>query len=308
MRIFLLIAFCAMPSIALTAGLAAPTGGELVTELKAEPGQHLLPLAPFQDDWLPTRVVKGAVSREVWRIEQTEPTTNAVMSELRQRILAAGLSIQLDCVDELCGGFDFRFETEVLPAPDMYVDLSDFRFLSALGEDTDDLRAVSILVSRTSTAVLIQMISVRAISDVVDVSENPVTTEPLTTQNQEGEIASQLTIFGHAVLQDLAFEAGLTTLRVEPYQSLTEIAAYLKEHKTARVALVGHTDSVGAFDDNIALSKKRAEAVMEQLVTDYGVNTTQLEARGAGYLSPVASNTTDQGRAENRRVEAVLLP
>ena len=71
--------------------------------------------------------------------------------------------------------------------------------------------------------------------------------------------------------------------------------------------LVGHTDAVGALEGNIRLSKKRAEAVMRRLIDGYGVDPVQLSAEGIGYLSPRASNATEEGRRLNRRVEVVLL-
>ena len=77
--------------------------------------------------------------------------------------------------------------------------------------------------------------------------------------------------------------------------------------KPARtVARVGHTDSAGGLDGNIALSKQRAGSVLERLVSDYGVSRLQLEAEGMGYLAPVATNLTEDGRNANRRVEVII--
>ena len=72
------------------------------------------------------------------------------------------------------------------------------------------------------------------------------------------------------------------------------------------MVLVGHTDAEGALEGNIALSKRRATAVMERLVSVYGVEAAQVSADGVGFLSPLASNLTADGRAQNRRVEVVL--
>ncbi len=72
------------------------------------------------------------------------------------------------------------------------------------------------------------------------------------------------------------------------------------------MALVGHTDFAGALDSNIALSKKRAASVADRLVQSYGVNRTQLDPEGVGYLAPRATNQTDAGRTQNRRVEVMI--
>jgi outer membrane protein OmpA-like peptidoglycan-associated protein len=60
------------------------------------------------------------------------------------------------------------------------------------------------------------------------------------------------------------------------------------------------------LNGNIALSKKRAEAVLETLVSDFNVPRAQMDAQGMGYLSPIASNLTAQGREANRRVEVIV--
>ena len=70
---------------------------------------------------------------------------------------------------------------------------------------------------------------------------------------------------------------------------------------------MGHTDTVGGLEANVALSRRRAASVRDRLIERHGVPAEQLEAHGTGYLAPVAPNTTAEGREANRRVEAVLL-
>jgi len=77
--------------------------------------------------------------------------------------------------------------------------------------------------------------------------------------------------------------------------------------ESRRVALVGHTDAKGGLETNVALSQRRAASVLERLAGRYKVPRVQMESNGMGYLSPVANNTTREGRDANRRVEAVLL-
>jgi len=69
--------------------------------------------------------------------------------------------------------------------------------------------------------------------------------------------------------------------------------------------VVGHTDNVGSYETNLSLSKRRADAVVAALNTEYGINAGRLTANGVASLAPVAVNTTDEGRAKNRRVELV---
>jgi outer membrane protein OmpA-like peptidoglycan-associated protein len=83
------------------------------------------------------------------------------------------------------------------------------------------------------------------------------------------------------------------------------MAELLRSQATLRVHIVGHTDNVGSFEANLALSQERAQAVVAALVSDYRIDAKRLAARGVASLSPVASNLTDEGKAKNRRVELV---
>jgi outer membrane protein OmpA-like peptidoglycan-associated protein len=71
------------------------------------------------------------------------------------------------------------------------------------------------------------------------------------------------------------------------------------------VLVVGHTDNVGTFEFNEDLSKRRAAAVVAELVSKYGIESARLTPLGASFMAPVATNTTEEGRAKNRRVELV---
>ena len=73
-------------------------------------------------------------------------------------------------------------------------------------------------------------------------------------------------------------------------------------HPNDNIIVVGHTDNAGDYDYNLSLSKRRAGAVVDALIEDYGIAEARLRSDGVGYLAPAATNTTDAGRALNRRV------
>jgi len=112
---------------------------------------------------------------------------------------------------------------------------------------------------------------------------------------------------GRVILSDLSFALGSATLADDDYTSLATLAAYLKEDPTLLVALVGHTDTAGSLEGNIALSRKRANAVKERLIARYGIPSRQMDAEGMGYLAPVANNLYEAGREANRRVEVIIV-
>ena len=108
------------------------------------------------------------------------------------------------------------------------------------------------------------------------------------------------------MLGDLTFETGSSDLGAGDFASLRALADYLAERPGRRVTLVGHTDSSGSLEGNIALSKRRAGSVMDRLIRDYGVARRQIDAQGIGYLAPIANNLTETGREQNRRVEVIM--
>ncbi|MCK5709741.1 MAG: OmpA family protein [Deltaproteobacteria bacterium] len=87
---------------------------------------------------------------------------------------------------------------------------------------------------------------------------------------------------------------------------VAKIAGMMEQHPTLELAVVGYTDNTGDFNYNIKLSERRANAIVNQLVKD-GVARDRLAGVGVGPLNPIASNSTEAGRAENRRVELVLI-
>lgn len=186
----------------------------------------------------------------------------------------------------------------------MYVNLRDFRFASARNPDGE---ALSLLVSRREAHGFIQIIHVTPIAETDGDGATPAAA-PAISVSYATPILKQLIGQGHAVLNDVKFESGASSLADGDHASLAALAAYLKENPTRRIMLVGHTDATGSLEGNIAVSKSRASSVRNALIREHGVPAAQIDAQGAGYVAPIASNETEDGRTANRRVEAVLLP
>lgn len=104
------------------------------------------------------------------------------------------------------------------------------------------------------------------------------------------------------------FDTGRATIQEVSFPLLREVAAAINASPDIRrVQVAGHTDSEGDDAANLALSQARADAVRLFLVTYGGVEPGRLEARGFGETMPVATNSTEEGRAQNRRVEFVIV-
>lgn len=296
------LVLCAAPSGALTPAL--PGDARETASVVLPLASYALPTAAWDGAAVPSRKVEGRVERRAWRIEQSGNTTLELLAPLRAQLAAEGFTPIFECETRACGGFDFRFATEVLPEPDMHVDLGDFRFLSAAKGD----EAVSLLVSRSTAAGFVQMTHVTpadAPASVADIPQGPEVS--VSTAGKVPGLLEILTQTGALALDDLRFDQGSTALEAAKYPSLIALSGWLAENPARRIALVGHSDTRGGLAANMALSRERAQAVMDLLVEAYNVQPAQLSVDGVGYLSPRASNQTDEGRALNRRVEAVVV-
>jgi OOP family OmpA-OmpF porin len=110
---------------------------------------------------------------------------------------------------------------------------------------------------------------------------------------------------GHLAIYDIYFDTGKSEIKPESSAALQEIAGYLNAQEGRKFLIVGHTDNTGNFEENLKLSLDRANAVIRELTANYGVDPGQLKPYGDGSTAPVASNSTEEGRAKNRRVEIV---
>lgn len=106
---------------------------------------------------------------------------------------------------------------------------------------------------------------------------------------------------------DVLFATGSATLRPDLQGEIRSIAANLVSYPNSRIEVVGHTDNVGAAAMNMDLSQRRAFSVANILI-GAGVPNGRLSAYGRGESQPVASNLTEAGRAQNRRVEIIVRP
>ena len=105
---------------------------------------------------------------------------------------------------------------------------------------------------------------------------------------------------------DVLFATGKADLSPDANQSVAKLAEFLKKSPNRNVLIEGHTDSVGKDDSNLALSQKRADSVKARLVGD-GIAPARITTVGYGKKFPVASNDTKAGKAQNRRVDVVIL-
>lgn len=118
------------------------------------------------------------------------------------------------------------------------------------------------------------------------------------------DLADALAAKGSVTLNNILFDTGKATIAASSEAPLSLVAQVLKEDGDLKLEVQGHTDNVGGKDANLKLSKDRAESVKAYLVKA-GIDASRLTTAGFGDAQPVASNDTEDGRAQNRRVVLV---
>jgi chemotaxis protein MotB len=126
----------------------------------------------------------------------------------------------------------------------------------------------------------------------------------LSVYNKDGKVYVSLS-------EQLLFPSGSAVVNPKGVDALSKLAAVLNLNNDVAVNIEGHTDSIpirGRYQDNWDLSTARANAIVRILVNNYKVDPTRVISSGHSYYEPVASNSTPDGRAKNRRTDIILSP
>lgn len=288
--------------------LELPIGAKETASLVEDPGAYRMPVGRIGVQDQPMIDLEGRVTIRAWLVPADRSDTLALMRAIRPQLAAAGYAPRFECAASACGGFDFRFNTRVLPPPAMEVDLTDFRYIAAerMGETPAHL---AILVSRSPRGGHVQAVEVFASTADAGPLAQPLPAPEAAAEPSApapvGDLAQELARAGHVALNGVDFATGARTLDADAIAALAPLADMLRANPTITLVLVGHTDNAGGLAQNVALSRARAAAVRDSLIQTHGIAPARLEAEGVGYLAPRATNATEEGRALNRRVEAV---
>lgn len=288
----------------------APEGAVLTARSERPFDSYDLPVSTYLPGTSGARIVEGRAAWTGYRMSGAERTTAEVMEGYRTRLAELDFRPLFDCANAGCGGFDFRFAVQLLPAPAMLMDIADFAQLSAVRGEAGDETFASVLVSRLLGTIHIQTVVVgpgepEHQMEAGAAPEDEAAAGPLVLPKDQANLLERLKGDGHAPVGGLVFDIGGATLSQGSAPALDVLAKVLTENQDLAVVVVGHSDNQGTLEANIALSKRRAEAVREALI-QRGVSAKRLDAHGVGYLAPVTSNASEEGRTENRRVELVL--
>lgn len=248
--------------------------------------------APFKDGQpADAKRLEGRVTRIAWRTPPG-PSILEVSRNFETQLAKAGFETRVACDTDACGGIPFTEAIDALPVPQMWLDGFDYRYTA--GRKTEAGREIwaSVAVSKNNDNIYAQLVVVEA-----GAIENKMI--------DAAAMAKGLGDSGHIALYGVYFDTDRAVIKPESRPTLEQIAKLLTGQPQLNVFIVGHTDSQGAYDYNMDLSRRRAEAIVAELTKSYRIAPARLRSAGVGMLAPVGSNATDAGRALNRRVELV---
>ena len=142
-------------------------------------------------------------------------------------------------------------------------------------------------------------------NDIEAFALNVLAMKPMKQEVSASDMLTALKTSGHVALY-INFDTGNAAIRTESRPIIDEIVAMLKQNPSLKLAIEGHTDTVGNAQSNKTLSERRARAVMDAIVKQ-GIDAKRLSSAGFGPDKPLADDKTEEGRAKNRRVEIEVV-
>ncbi len=278
--------------------------GQLVFDSKFSTGRYLIPIGPFKENKVETIETEGTTQKMVFQIAGDSPTQN-LLSNSWEPISQLDYEILFQCETWNCGGFEFREIIDVVESPHMFVNLGDFRFISASNRNEGETKFVTILVSKSQNTGFVQVVFINPPENEGDVEVEFDFSSNL--ENSTTPLQHDFATKGFTILEGVEFDSGSRDIRDNSISYLRDLANYLIENPDMHVLLVGHTDMEGELEPNIDLSAERARSVRSTLISVFEINPDQVSAQGVGFLSPHETNLTPEGRHSNRRVEALIL-
>jgi OOP family OmpA-OmpF porin len=248
--------------------------------------------APFKDDKpADARRLEGRITRIAYRTAPG-PSILEVSRNFETQLAKTGFETLLACDTDACGGIPFTEAVDALPVPQMWVDGFNYHYFSAHKTDAGHEIYASVLVSQNNQDITAQL-TVAELGTIEDKMVNAAA------------MAKGLGETGHIALYGIYFDTDKAVLKPESRPTLEQIAKLLTVQPQLNVFIVGHTDNQGAYEYNLDLSRRRAEAIAAELVKSFRIAQPRLRTAGLGFLAPVGSNASEAGRALNRRVELV---
>ena len=290
--------------------LVSRFAGSLITGYQTvDYDRMLLPLGKTVDDELSkSETVEGRITRITYAAPPGKSTLE-IFRNFQSALQSAGFSTRFSCEGDATCGDGYHFASAVLD-PILHALNSDSvsDLLHELEPTNDNIDALTAHLSRPQGDVDLVLLVGKGDNYppgiLVEICEHKPMASGEVTVNAKA-MGDNLASAGHVALYGLHFANDSATIDPSSKATLDEMAKLLTGHPALKVYIVGHTDDTGSAAHNLALSQQRAQAVVQALATGYHIAANRMAAEGVASWAPVASNATDAGRAQNRRVELV---
>jgi outer membrane protein OmpA-like peptidoglycan-associated protein len=281
--------------------------------------QLTMPLGPVEIVYPPgeartkkSHQAEGQVTRILY-VGPPERSTLEVMRNYEQELKKGGFETMYSCALMACGAPQHALKEMVYPTsraqtltgrdlPLVLTMVQEPRYLVAKRPGRQGDVYASIFVAKDTNPGVPRSYNRSVV--LLEIAETAAMDSGLVTVDAAA-MANEIARSGRVALYGIYFDTNRAELKPESDAAIQEIAKLLKSDPALRLLVVGHTDNVGGYEPNMALSQRRAAAVLRELTTRHGIAALRLREVGVGMAAPVAPNETEEGRAKNRRVELV---
>lgn len=273
------------------------------------------PTAPFVDGE-PTEVLEkqGAHLRQEYRIEGTEVATVRLYQSYLDYFESQGFEVVFHGMgDELTDGSARSMLRDGLDAPAARR-ADGYGYILARSPSADHVVALSFYDRRRDRRIQVDVVEIQEMEtfELTPSAPDPepeaeVEDEFIPSTQDAAELEIGLVEDGRVVVDAILFAFDSDEIKPESADALETVAELMEANANLDLLVVGHTDGVGSFDYNLRLSLDRATSVVAWLNTEHGIDQNRLRPAGAGPMSPITTNRSEDGRAQNRRVELVEI-
>ena len=212
------------------------------------------------------RRLEGRITRIAYRTNPG-PSILEVSRNFETQLAKAGFETLLACDVDACGGIPFSEAIDALPIPQMWVDGFNYRYFAGRKVDGGRETYASVIVSENNREIYAQLV----VAELGAIENKMV---------DAAAMAKGLGEAGHIALYGIYFDTDKAVVKPESRPTLEQIAKLLAGQPQLSVFIVGHTDNQGAYDYNLDLSRRRAEAVAAELVKNYRHRAAAAAHRG----------------------------
>lgn len=268
-----------------------------------EYAEVILPIgSAAREKQAPSLKIQGKVTTIVYQVP-SDQSTLMIFQNYKNALQTAGFEFLFDCEHEACGGFQLRSIWKDHPEKFRYSPFDifnigsgeDYRMMTTkLTNEQKDIYASVFIHARMADQILVAV-------DIVETGEMAADRVNINQNYLTNELERQ----GRVVLHGLNFALNQAELLPSSEPALVEIVTYIKANPQQRFYVVGHTDNTGDHSLNMRLAEQRAQTIRATLI-ERGTLAERLIAAGVGPMAPLNSNNSEQGQADNRRVELVL--